>query len=303
MGRTEQEQPGATLWITNSSQGAVVSGELRRIAVVAPASRLSSEAPGRVLALAAALYPDQTPEIIFHPQCLAQSGHFAGDDAARAEAFVEVANDERCDAVWFARGGYGSGRLAEMVLPRLSDVALRKVYLGYSDGGALLAALYGAGFCGVAHGPMPQDVLRNGGEAAIARALAWLVDRDPGALEPSLDGSHKAAAFNIAILSSIVGTPLQPELSGHVLMLEEVSEPMYRIDRDLFHITANPEIRRVAGLRLGRCSAIPHNDPDFGMTEDEVARYWCGRSGIAWLGRADIGHDVDNKVVPYGDWR
>jgi muramoyltetrapeptide carboxypeptidase len=303
MGRTKREQPGATLWITNASCGAVVSGEARRIAVVAPASRLSSEAPDRVRALAATLYPDQTPEIFFHPQCLAQSGHFAGNDVARAEAFVEVANDKRYDAVWFARGGYGSGRLAEVVLPRLSDAASRKVYLGYSDGGALLAALYGAGFRGAAHGPMPQDVLRDGGEAAIARALAWLVDRDPGALEPSLDGSHKAAAFNIAILSSIVGTPLQPELSGHVLMLEEVSEPMYRIDRDLGHITANPEIRRVAGLKLGRCSAIPDNDPDFGMTEDEVARYWCGRSGIAWLGRADIGHDVDNKVVPYGNWR
>jgi muramoyltetrapeptide carboxypeptidase len=280
-----------------------MSSEPRRIAVVAPASRLSPEAAERVRALAATLYPGRTPEIVFHPQCLAQSGHFAGDDATRAEALVEVANDERYDAVWFARGGYGSGRLAEMVLPRLGDAASRKVYLGYSDGGALLAALYGAGFRGAAHGPMPQDVLRNGGEAAIARALAWLLDCDPGALEPSLDGSQKAAAFNIAILSSIVGTPLQPDLSGHVLMLEEVSEPMYRIDRDLGHITANPEIRRVAGLRLGRCSAIPPNDPDFGMTEEEVARYWCARSGIAWLGRADIGHDVDNKIVPYGNWR
>jgi len=251
--------------------------------------------------LAARLYPDRMPEIVFHPQCWAQSGHFAGDDATRAEAFVEVANDERYEAVWFARGGYGSGRLAEIVLPRLSDTASRKSYLGYSDGGALLAALYGAGFRSVAHGPMVQDVLRNGGEAAVARALAWLVDRDPGALEPGLDGAHKAAAFNLAILSSIVGTPLQPDLSGHVLMLEEVSEPMYRIDRDLGHITANPEIRRVAGLKLGRCSAVPDNDPDFGMTEVEVARYWCARSGIAWLGRADIGHDVDNKVVPFGD--
>jgi muramoyltetrapeptide carboxypeptidase len=280
-----------------------VSSKPRRIAVVAPASRLSPEAAERVRALAATLYPGRTPEIVFHPQCLAQSGHFAGDDATRAEAFVEVANDERYDAVWFARGGYGSGRLAEMVLARLGDAAAHKVYLGYSDGGALLAALYGAGFGGAAHGPMPQDVLRNGGEAAIARALAWLVDRDPDALEPSLEGSQKAAAFNIAILSSIVGTPYQPDLSGHVLMLEEVSEPMYRIDRDLGHITANPEIRRVDGLRLGRCSAIPPNDPDFGMTEEEVARYWCERSGIAWLGRADIGHDVDNKIVPYGSGR
>lgn len=280
-----------------------MSGKVRRIAVVAPSSRLSPEVVGLVQGLGAALYPERAPEIVFHPQCMTSSGHFAGDDATRAAAFIEVANDERYDAIWFARGGYGAGRLVEMVLPKLKEAARHKDYLGYSDGGALLAALYREGFQNIAHGPMPQDVLRDGGEAAIARALAWLIDRDPGALEPSLRDSAKAAAFNIAILSSIIGTPLQPDLEGHVLMLEEVSEPMYRIDRALLHITSNPEIRRVAGLRLGRCGAIPDNDPDFGMTEQEVARYWCERSGVPWLGRADIGHDADNKVVPFGDWR
>ena len=83
-------------------------------------------------------------------------------------------------------------------------------------------------------------------------------------------------------------------------MLEEVSEAMYRIDRSLFHITSNPGIRRVAGIKLGRCSDITANEPDFGMNEEEVARYWCGKSGIPWLGRADIGHDIDNKIVPFG---
>jgi muramoyltetrapeptide carboxypeptidase len=277
-----------------------VSSAICRIAVVAPSSRMSPEVIGRVQDLAATLYPDRPPSIVFHPQCLASSGHFAGDDDTRAAAFVEVANDEAYDAVWFARGGYGAGRLVEKAMPRLGEAAAHKAYLGYSDGGVLLAALYRKGFDNVAHGPMPQDVLRDGGEAAIARALAWLVDRDPRTLEPSLRGSGKAAAFNIAILSSMIGTPLQPDLEGHVLMLEEVSEYMYRIDRALLHITSNPEIRRVAGLRLGRCSAIPDNDPDFGMTEEEVARYWCGRAGIPWLGRADIGHDTQNKIVPFG---
>ena len=147
---------------------------------------------------------------------------------------------------------------------------------------------------------MAQDILREGGEAAIARALAWLVDRDPAALEPSLGDGRKAAAFNLTVFSQLLGTPLEPDLTDHVLMLEEVSEAMYRIDRSLFHVTSNPSIRRVAGLRLGRCSAIPPNDPDFGMSEEEVAHYWCERSGIPWLGRADIGHDVDNRIVPFG---
>ena len=96
---------------------------------------------------------------------------------------------------------------------------------------------------------------------------------------------------------------MQPDLAGHVLMLEEVSEYMYRIDRMLLHVTSNPAIRRVAGLRLGRCAAIPDNDPDFGMTAEAVARFWCERSGIPWLGVADIGHDAANKVVPFGAGR
>ena len=111
---------------------------------------------------------------------------------------------------------------------------------------------------------------------------------------------QKAAAFNLTILSSLIGTPWQPDLTGHVLMLEEVAEAMYRIDRSLFHVTSNRAIRKVAGIRLGRCSGIPPNEPDFAMDEEQVARYWCERSGIAWLGRADIGHDVRNRIVPFG---
>lgn len=270
------------------------------IAVVAPSSRMSPEVADRVRALAAGLYPHTPPRIDFHPQCFATSGHFAGDDATRAAALVEVGNDPAYDAVWFGRGGYGAGRLIEAVLPHLDDVARRKTFLGYSDGGALLAALYGAGFAGAAHGPVAQDVLREGGEAAIARALAWLTSRDPAVLEPSLAPGVPAAAFNITILGTLIGTPWQPDLSGHILMLEEVSEAMYRIDRALFHITSNPAIRRVAGIRLGRCSAITPNEPDFGLNEEEVARYWCDRAAIPYLGRANIGHDAGNRIVPFG---
>lgn len=277
-----------------------MSADIVRIGVVAPGGRSTPEMAERVQALAASLYPQATPQIVFHPQCFLSDGHFAGPDAARAEAFVEVANDDRFDALWFARGGYGSGRLAELVLPRLSDAARRKAYLGYSDAGSLLGALYGKGFGRVAHGSMPQDLVRAGGEAAVARSLAWLVERAPASLEGGLVPGQKVAAFNLVILCHLLGTPWMPDLSGHVLLLEEVSEYMYRIDRSLLQLTSNPQIRQLAGIRLGRCSDIPPNDPDFGRTEEDVVRYWCERSGIPYLGRADIGHDVDNKVVPFG---
>src|SRR5215470_4102488 len=265
------------------------------IGIVAPASRLEPALGERTQEIARRLYPDRALELRFHPQCFLSAGHFAGDDDTRARAFLEVANDENVDAVWFARGGYGSGRLSERVLAGLTAGAGGKTYLGYSDAGALLAALYTRGFQWLAHGPVPADLRREGGEAAVKRALAFLLDRAPEALEPTVSAAVPTAAFNITVLSHLVGTPWQPDLKGHVLMLEEVSEQMYRIDRALMHITGNPAIRRVAGIRLGRCSAIPPNEPDFGQTAEEVVRHWCEASGIPYLGPADIGHDIDNK--------
>ncbi|EME68203.1 hypothetical protein H261_19621 [Paramagnetospirillum caucaseum] len=274
-----------------------------RIGIVAPGSAIDRDIAERVTALAARLYPDGRAELVFHPQCFEAWGHFAGRDEMRLKALAETANDDSLDAVWFARGGYGACRLIEGLLPSLGEAARRKVYMGYSDGGSLLGALYGRGVSRLAHGPMPVDIIRPGGEAAVVRALSFLVERNPQALEPSLSPEVPAAAFNLTILCHLLGTPWQPDLSGHVLMVEEVSEYMYRIDRDLFQLTSAPALRWVAGLKLGRCSDIPPNRPDFGQSEEEVARAWCRRSGINWLGRADIGHDVGNKVVPFGLWR
>lgn len=255
----------------------------------------------RVTALAAERFP--AVELHFHPQCFRSAGHFAGSDAERAAALVEIANDASFDALWFGRGGYGSGRIAETALGQLTDAARAKTYLGYSDAGVLLAGLYGKGFPGVVHGPMPADINRSGGEAAVARALSYLSTGAAETLEPSVAGSGKVAAFNLMTFSQLIGTPFQPDLAGHVLMLEEVSEYMYRIDRSLFHVTSNPAVRRVAGIRLGRCSAVPDNDPDFGQTEVEVVQHWCGKAGVPYLGRADIGHDAGNKIVPFGGLR
>lgn len=267
-----------------------------RIGVVAPSTPVTEELADRVRAIAAG-FPGL--EIEFHPQCFAQHNHFAGTDEVRTEAFVAMANDPGFDALWFARGGYGSCRIAEDVLARLASAAGDKIYLGYSDAGYLLGGLYAAGIGRPVHGPMPGDIKRTGGEASIARALGWL-EGDNGSLEPSVTAGENAVAFNITVFSQLLGTPLQPDLEGHVLMLEDVSEHMYRTDRSMFHITSNPAVRQVAGIRLGRCTEVPPNDPDFGESEEEVFRHWCGRSGIAYLGRADIGHDADNKLVPFG---
>src|SRR6476620_7229860 len=109
-----------------------------RIAVVAPSCTLKHDAAERVQAIAV---ERGDCELLIHPQCFLSDGHFAGPDEARLAALREVMADPAVDAVWFARGGYGSNRIAEAALADIPDAAREKTYLGYSDAGFLLAGL------------------------------------------------------------------------------------------------------------------------------------------------------------------
>ena len=265
-----------------------------KIAVVAPSNMLKREAAAEVEAIARRR---GDCELFIHPQCFLSNGHFAGSDAERLAALREVMADETIDGVWFARGGYGSNRIAEEAARDIPEAARSKTFIGYSDTGFLLAAFHKAGL-EVAHGPMVQDVLRDEGEAAVGRSLDWLVRRDPVALEAGL--RQPAMAFNLTVLSALLGTALEPDLSGVELLIEEVSEYLYCVDRMMFHLTSIPGFRKIARLRLGRIGDILENDPAWGTDEQAIIADWCARSGIEVGRPADIGHDSGNKVVPFG---
>src|SRR6476469_5773781 len=113
-----------------------------RIAVVAPSCTLKREAAAAVEAIVAGR---GDCELAVHPQCFLTDGHFAGTDAERLSALRVAMADPSVGAVWFARGGYGSNRIAEAAFADLPDAARGKTYMGYSDAGFLLAGLHKAG--------------------------------------------------------------------------------------------------------------------------------------------------------------
>lgn len=267
---------------------------MTKIAVCAPACPITPEDAAR----AAALAGEYGVQLQFHPQCFEVDGHFAGPDDMRMAAFLDCANDPGVDGLWFARGGYGSNRIAQAAMAGLGAAAAGKIYMGYSDMGYLLGALYRSRVGHVCHGPMVADGRRDGGEAALRRALAYFAGGRDG-VEPSLsDQAHPVAAFNLTTLAMLGGTPIMPGLAGHVVMVEEVSEHLYAIDRLMFHATAH--LAGVAGIRLGRVSDVPENDRPFGTDAVGIVRDWCARHALPFLGMADIGHDADNKIVPFG---
>jgi len=269
-----------------------------RIGVVAPAREITPLAASRAAAFAAIAYPDV--DLVFHPQCFENDGgHFAGSDDRRAAAFLDFANDPGFAAIWFARGGYGSNRILSRVLPQLGPAARTKSYVGYSDMGFLLGALYARRIGRPVHGPMVIDIGRKGGDATIARTLGWLAAQDRQGLEPGL-GAQPAAAFNLAILTSMIGTPWLPDLADHVLLIEDVSEPLYRIDRMLFQLGNAPQLKGIAGVRLGGFTNVQDNDPPWAESAEAMMQRWCRDLGVPFLGGALIGHTQTNHVVPFG---
>jgi len=280
----------------------------KTIGICAPSTAILPEHAEQLTAFAAAHFPQV--ELQISDQCFAEGGHFAGDDARRTATFVAMANDPALDAIWFARGGYGAARIASDVVGQLNDHARRKCYMGYSDGGNMLAALYRAGIGRPVHGPMAIDITRDGGEDAAARALGWFAGDDPAALEPTLEKGRKYAAFNLMTLSMMVGMPHLPDLSGHIVLIEEIAEYHYAFDRAMVHVTSalsasssvpggSPNAG-LAGIALGRVSQIPENDRPFGENGEEIVRRCCARANIPYHGRVDIGHDAQNKLVPFG---
>ncbi len=252
------------------------------VAVVAPSCPVDRALADRMEAIA----PNVT--LRWSSQCFATGGHFAGSDADRADALVAAWNDPTVDAVWCARGGAGAARIAAEAVARF-DPGVGKPLLGYSDAGFLHAALLRAGRTGAVWSPMPADLTREGGTRAIARAIALLTTRDPPA-------GGAACAFNLTVLCATLGTGLEPPLAGRELWLEDVGEPLYRIDRLLFQLSSQPWFRDVTGVRLGRFGGWK-NDRPFGASLSQVAEHWLARAGVPLLDSADIGHDADNTVV------
>ena len=268
---------------------------MTKIAVCAPATPITREHAEALEQMIAAEFPQHS--VTFHEQSFASEGHFAGNDLQRLEALLDCANDPSFDAVWFARGGYGSNRIAEAAIARMDHAASTKTYVGFSDMGYLLGGLYRNGIGQPVHGSMPVSARSESGRDAVRRVLHWFAGEGSG-LEPSLDGKTPTVAFNLITLAMLTNTRLMPDLTDHVVMVEEVSEHLYSIDRLFFHLSG--ALPRIAGLRLGAITGVPDNDRDLRQNEEDIAKFWCARAGVPYLGRAKIGHTAENHIVPFG---
>lgn len=238
----------------------------------------------------------------------ADGAYLAGDDRRRADELAGLIRDPDVRAIVVARGGYGLTR----ILGQLDPAWLRadpKPIVAFSDGTALLAWAALAGVRAI-HGPVVSQL----GDLPAADVLALvraLTDPRPAGtvaqLAPLVDAGPVAGALvpaNLKMLVHQIGTPWQIDPTDAVLLIEEVGEKPYVLDRDLTQLGLCGLLapRAVVVGDLTRCTEPPHvpgtvDDP--APARAVVAERLAAHRLSAWWG-APVGHGARNLALPMG---
>jgi muramoyltetrapeptide carboxypeptidase len=234
---------------------------------------------------------------------LARTGYFAGDDEARAADLNQALRDARIDGVWFLRGGYGAIR----VLDRIDWSALRghaKPILGYSDVTALHGAIARQAGIVSYHAPTARTALSPFSRASLERAVirgedSCGVAERARVLRPGR-ASGRFEGGNLAVFAALVGTPYLPPLDGAMLVLEDVNEPVYRIDRMFAQLRLAGALRGVRAIIFGECTNCPEEADDGARTLDEVLLELADWLRVPCLAGVPLGHVAEQWTVPLG---
>ncbi|MBI5343112.1 MAG: LD-carboxypeptidase [Deltaproteobacteria bacterium] len=236
---------------------------------------------------------------------LEKDGYLAGSDAHRAGQANWAFFLPEARAAMAARGGFGTTRLLPLV--DWGRFARRpRLVVGYSDVTAILSYL--ATHLGIPsiHGPMAAADMATRSDGPALTAFRRLASGEVSPRELwgfPCERLHGGAAEGIlsggclSVLTSLLGTPFEPDFRGALLFLEDVGEPCYRIDRMLTQWIQAGRLRRIAGIVVGKMS------PTGGEKEDDLRKVFAeaGRSISVpvWYG-FPAGHAGPNYALPFG---
>jgi muramoyltetrapeptide carboxypeptidase len=281
----------------------LVTGD--RVAIVSPAGPIKPERLDEGLAVLRGwgleIVEGESARAV-HPRL----SYLAGDDQARAKDFTAAWLDPSIAAVMCSRGGYGVQRM----LPHLDLSALRaaepKLLVGFSDITALHEAFLAAGVVTV-HGPMAHAVEQLRNPASVERLRALLFEPEtihdllatdvPTAVTTVVGGRAEGRLMggNVALLADSIATPTCVPAAGGIVVLEDIGEDAYRLDRLLTQLIRSGWFTDVAGIVAG--DFTESDEPEL-LTETIVDR--LAPLGVPMIRNAPIGHAPLNLAIPLG---
>ena len=271
-----------------------------RISLVAPAGPLQkpeelSRAQENVRALGW--------EPVVAPHATQRTGYLAGHDRDRLNDINSALRDPKIDALWCLRGGYGMIR----ILPGVDYDALSrapKAIIGYSDITALHAAVQRKCRLITYHGPTAREALTDFSRDSLERAVVEQTDScgsapnareiNPGKAEGILVGG------NLAVLASLCGTAFAPDMTDGILILEDINEPVYRIDRMLQQLLLSGTLNGCKAIVFGECVKCADDAGGGVRLFDEVLGEIALELGVPCLAGVPVGHISEQWTIPLG---
>jgi muramoyltetrapeptide carboxypeptidase len=244
-------------------------------------------------------YTIKEPEGLRH-----QHGYLAGNDAHRVQILHDLVEDEDIDIIWAARGGYGLHRILDQIdISKLKHC--NKTFVGFSDICALHALLQSkAGLISI-HGPVLTQLgdLQASDIARLQSVLQqeWAASRYESDGHGIVDGVAEGVLVGgcLSVIVPLIGTTFMPPLNDSILLLEDVGETCYRIDRMLTHLRLAGVFDLVAGVALGDFHACePRNASE--PSVHEVLTDILGSLEVPVLSGLPIGHGPRNAAIPLG---
>ncbi len=242
--------------------------------------------------------------------------YLAGADEDRASDVNAMFANNDVDAVFTLRGGYGTQRM----LPYLDyDLIAKnpKVIIGSSDITGILIAIYEktglVGFHGPAAGGNYSDyalsefrkvLMEPSNRIRIGEAPPF--EQRPGRVEKTNRVTRFAGGKaegrliggNLTLVSTLMGTPYEPDFQKRIVFLEDVNEAPYRIDRMLTQLWLAGKLQSAAGIAFGKFTKTEDDGNTFSI--EEIIRRRCVPLGIPVVSGLMIGHIADKTTVPMG---
>jgi muramoyltetrapeptide carboxypeptidase len=237
------------------------------------------------------------------PHCLGRAAYFSGTDAERLADFQHGLDDPSIKAILCARGGYGCVRIVE----ELNWPAFQqnpKWIIGFSDVTVFHQKTNQLGVESI-HGIMPLGFTE--GSVAAKETLKDSLFGTPNMLEApyvseNITGEARGELVggNMAIVTSLLGTPLSYSFNNNILVLEDIGEHVYKIDRMLYSLRLAGAFNQIKGLILGGFTDMEDTDVPFGKAIKELVLEQVRDLGIPVAFDLPIGHISDNQALVFG---
>lgn len=252
-------------------------------------------------------------KVKIHPSAYSRRGYLAGEDYARAQALNEIFADEEVDAIFCARGGYGSVR----ILPLIDYDNIKrnpKIFLGYSDITSLHLATYRKTRLVTFLGPMVQTELskrmpiynRDSLLGTLSDKTSRVPLRNPKGMRSwrILRGGVAEGILlggNLTLIAMLAGTPYMPELKGKILFIEDTDEEPSSIDGMLFQLKLAGLLDKISGLVIGQftnCKPTKSGRPSLSITQ--ILRDVLARTDYPVIYNFACGHGRYICTLPLG---